>query len=95
MLSKILVTGGNGFIGSHLIEYYSRKGVTVHSLDLADESIIPDHKYYSINITNFDEINRVDDSFDIIFHCAGSASVPSSVKNPLDNFNISTKKIRS
>src|SRR6187401_1374836 len=31
---RILVTGGSGFIGTNIIDYYLKKGITVLSLDL-------------------------------------------------------------
>ncbi len=30
---KIVVTGGAGFIGSHIVEYWSEKNAEVHVLD--------------------------------------------------------------
>ena len=91
MPDKILVTGGNGFIGSYLVKYYESEGITVHNLDLAKESMLPVNKYYSIDITNIDEISSIDNSYEVIFHCAGSASVPNSVENPLKDFTINVE----
>ena len=91
MTEKILVTGGNGFIGSHIIEYYTRKGFTVHNLDLAERSTLPVAKYYSFDVTNIDEVIQIDNSYNVIFHCAGSASVTHSVENPLKDFEVNVQ----
>lgn len=91
MAEKILVTGGNGYIGSHIIEYYTRKGFTVHNLDLAERSTLPVAKYYSFDVTNIDDVIRIDNSYNVIFHCAGSASVPHSVENPLKDFEVNVQ----
>ena len=33
MTMRLLITGGSGFIGTNLVEFYSRKGVTLLNLD--------------------------------------------------------------
>ena len=88
MAKKILVTGGNGYIGSHLIGYYQNGDYEIHSLDLSKISKNAVDKYSCLDITNKNGLKRIKDTYDIIFHCAGSASVPSSVENPQKDFMI-------
>ena len=33
MTMRLLITGGSGFIGTNLVEFYSRKGVTLLNID--------------------------------------------------------------
>ena len=91
MSKKILVTGGNGFIGGYLVEYYTTRNFQVHSLDIHKESKYDVYNYYSTDITNIDNVLSIDNSFDIIFHCAGSASVLHSTENPIDDFIINVQ----
>ena len=44
-MKKIIVTGGSGFIGTNLIEYYSNKGLQILNLDIAPPQN-PKHKEY-------------------------------------------------
>jgi nucleoside-diphosphate-sugar epimerase len=37
---KVLVTGGKGFIGSHLVNYLKAKGFWVRSVDVAEKSYL-------------------------------------------------------
>jgi UDP-glucose 4-epimerase len=89
-----LVTGGVGFIGSHLSEALVRRGIHVTIVDNLSSS----------KIQNIREIlDRIDlceldictpafrdfllrSEFDVIFHLAGIASVPLSVENPEYDF---------
>jgi UDP-glucose 4-epimerase len=74
---KYLVTGGSGFIGTHLVNYLKGKG----------EVIILDREYPSfIDIANCKNNNKIIDTLegvDCVFHLAAETSVPRSIENPL------------
>ena len=40
MKKKILITGGGGFIGGHLANFYLKKGFKVISVDLKKKSLV-------------------------------------------------------
>jgi nucleoside-diphosphate-sugar epimerase len=50
---RILVTGGSGFIGTNLIEYFLSKGVEILSIDIVPPKL-PTHKPYWRNINILD-----------------------------------------
>jgi len=50
---KVLITGGSGFIGTNLIEYYLSKGVEVVNIDIVPPKILA-HKPYWRNINILD-----------------------------------------
>jgi UDP-glucose 4-epimerase len=86
---KYLVTGGAGFIGSHLIDLLILKGDKVICIDDLSSGLIS-------NITNFQEIvfinKKVQDvefrelpEIDGIFHLAAQASVPISINDFYDS----------
>ena len=86
---KFVVTGGAGFIGSHLAKFLIKNNHEVLIIDnlvrgtLDNISEIKnDIEFHKIDISNYDEINAVIDSADGIFHEAALASIPRSFKEP-------------
>ena len=86
---KFVVTGGAGFIGSHLAKFLIKNNHEVliidnlirGTLNNIDE-IKDDVEFYKVDISNYNEIDAVVDSVDGIFHEAALASVPQSFKEP-------------
>jgi UDP-glucose 4-epimerase len=86
---KILVTGGAGFIASHVSEGYLRAG---HSVVIVDdlstgkrENIPRAAKFYERDITDFVEMEQIvaDERPEIINHHAAQMDVRRSVREPL------------
>lgn len=81
-----LVTGGAGFIGSHIAEALLGRGDTVRALDnfsSGQERNIPaDVEVVRASITNPDAIAPAFDGIDGVFHCAALASVQLSIDKP-------------
>ncbi len=96
---KALVTGGKGFIGSHLVEKLLNDGHRVICLDLAEASCrnikrffpCDNFKYVCIDIGASDACKIVlglldTYKLDFIFHLAGLADIVPSINNPIDYF---------
>ena len=86
---KFVVTGGAGFIGSHLSRFLVKNNHEVIIIDnlirgtLNNISEIKDDvEFHKVDISNYNEIDAVVDSVDGIFHEAALASVPQSFKEP-------------
>jgi len=83
---KICISGGAGFIGSHLVERCVKDGHEVWVIDDYStgrvENII--NVYGKIKVISKD-ISQIDffDDYDVIFHVAAKASIPDSIKDPL------------
>jgi len=87
---KYLVTGGGGFIGSHLVETLVNQGQDVRVLDnfltgkrenLAD--FIEDIDLIEGDIRDFSTCERALDGVDFVLHQAALPSVPRSIENPV------------
>jgi CDP-paratose 2-epimerase len=98
---NILITGGAGFIGTNVAEYYAARGDEVLVLDnlsrvgsslnlkyLREKNT--NIKFVNCDIRNYNELLRIfrKESFDAIFHLAAQVAVTTSVKNPREDFEI-------
>ena len=84
---RILVTGGAGFIGSHLCEFLIEHQHNVICLDDFStgrkKNIKNLLKYDSFKVIEHDVINPIDLNIDFIFHLASTASPLSYQSNPI------------
>ena len=90
-MRKILVTGGAGFIGSHIVHALVRRGDQVRVLDnlstgnLANLAEVRDRiEFIEADLNDADKVARAVKGVDCIFHEAALASVPRSVERPLE-----------
>ncbi|MCK5035076.1 MAG: SDR family NAD(P)-dependent oxidoreductase [Candidatus Sabulitectum sp.] len=77
-MSKVLITGANGFIGSHLVETFLKEGHKVYGLvrPTSDLSLINDMEVslkYG-DITDYSSVEKALHDIDIVVHNAGLAS---------------------
>jgi len=92
---KILVTGGAGFIGSHLVERLVRDG---HEVTVADNFstgsrdnlvCVKDRiRLIEADVTEFDAIRACCEAKDIVFHLAALADIVPSIINPRDYYSV-------
>ncbi len=95
MLNKmnILVTGGAGFIASHIADAYIKEGHTVTIIDDLStgfrENVNPKAKFIEMDICS-DEIDDIfkKEKFEIVNHHAAQIDVRKSVASPLNDANI-------
>lgn len=92
-MSKILITGAGGFIGSHLTEYLVEKGLEVKAFVhynswnfwgwLEKSEHINDIEIYSGDIRDYDSVYESMKGIDYVFHLAALVGIPYSYYSPL------------
>lgn len=89
MTRRLLVTGGAGFIGSHVAEQALHQGWQVAVIDDLSggdiENVPANATFYQVDVRNSDEVERVFRAFmpTVVSHHAAQVSVSTSVCNPL------------
>jgi UDP-glucose 4-epimerase len=95
--SKILVTGGAGFVGSHLVDRLLNEGYEVIAIDnlytgrlqnIAHHQSKEEFQFIKGDIRDFKLVKETMKEVDAVFHEAALASVTQSVKNPILTNNI-------
>jgi UDP-glucose 4-epimerase len=94
---KLLITGGAGFIGSHLCEKYVKEGHTVICLDdfmsgnLTNIRHLLDYRNFKLvkgDIRNFDLLEKVMQDVDVVFHLAAQIHVDRSYIEPKLTYEV-------
>src|ERR1044071_9948021 len=99
-MGAYLVTGGAGFIGSHIVEALVRRGDRVRVLDDLSTGLLENLQPFGVGdvgsgspveflhgtITSAAACRAACESVDAVFHEAALVSVPRSFENPLQSY---------
>ncbi len=104
---KVLVTGGAGFVASHLIETLLNRGHSVIALDNFDpfysrelkeknikllcSNTKGNFKFYELNICNKEQLKQIKEPFEVVVHIAAKAGVRPSISKPNEYINTNIK----
>ncbi len=95
LTSKVLVTGGAGFIGSNLADELIRQGAKVSIIDDLStgsrenlEEIRGDFEFFHGDINDAALLKKAVSGAEIVFHQAALPSVPRSVENPSETHRV-------
>ena len=94
---KIMITGGAGFVGSHLAEYLLKKRhkivictrISVKNIDSIRDKI----ELEKIDVTNYTKLEKfiIKKKPDVIIHLAGNTSHSKSFESPFNDLDSNTK----
>jgi UDP-glucose 4-epimerase len=89
-----IVTGGCGFIGSHIVDRLVKLNINVIVID--DLSATENEKfyfnesakYYHLDISNKNDIEPLFENVDYVFHLAAESRIQPAIQNPLRAYNV-------
>ena len=92
-MKKILITGGTGFIGSHLAEFFAKKKYKVTVFDrynpnynlgwLSESEYKKKIKFIFGDVRDYDSVFNAQKKQDIVLHLAALIGIPYSYISPL------------
>ena len=88
---KALVTGGAGFIGSHVVDKLRDKGIEVRVYDMIMPTFRKDIEYYQGSLLDFDALRMALDKINVIFHLGAIADVKDVYEEPHYSESINTR----
>lgn len=93
MAKKYVVTGGMGFIGSHIVDALIERGDEVAVIDNYTCGTYEDRRnakatYHNIDMRETDKVQSVMEGADTVFHTAALPRVPYSVEHPVETTDI-------
>lgn len=91
---RVLITGVNGFIGTHVAEKYKKEGHVVVGVDISEAQNDCTTDFYVLDILK-ENVQAALHNIrpDIIIHCAGLANVPFSLEQPMEDFQANTTMV--
>jgi UDP-glucose 4-epimerase len=94
-MTKVLITGGAGFIGSHIAEYYQGRAEVVVLDNLRSgfrkNLVGVDCRFIEGSVTDPVAVRQAMEGVDYVFHLAAMVSVPESMTKPKECVEINTQ----
>ncbi|MBP9732126.1 MAG: NAD-dependent epimerase/dehydratase family protein [Candidatus Magasanikbacteria bacterium] len=91
-MSKCVVTGGAGFIGSHLTDHLIGLGHEVYVIDNLmlgkKEFVNPKAAFHQIDIRDEVKLEKVFDGAEVVFHEAADPRLPVSIEDPMGTHEV-------
>jgi len=92
-MKKAIVTGGAGFIGSHIVDALVEGGVEVHVVDnysagKREDRINTKAIYHELDVRSTKELEEVMRGADAVYHTAAIPRVQYSVENPVETTDV-------
>ena len=97
---EILITGGSGFLGTHLVQYWTNSGHKVSVLNTKSKrssefvhSFHPDVEIIWGNVEDYETVKRSVRGKDLVVHLAAKVNVDQSVVSPVSYTHLTLPTI--
>lgn len=90
-LTKVLVTGGGGFIGSHLVDELQNQGYATIAIDINFSHRSEEAECVTGSIMDSSLLTKVVADVDIVFHLAASFGHKLSMEDPVEDMEINVR----
>ncbi|MCI0679729.1 NAD-dependent epimerase/dehydratase family protein [bacterium] len=96
-VKKMVVTGGAGFIGSHIVDELFKRRFDVHVADVhvvdnlaagKKENVNPRAVFHEADVRDYDALLDIFDGADVVFHQAALPRVEYSIKHPVETNEV-------
>jgi UDP-glucose 4-epimerase len=91
-MDKVVVTGGAGFVGSHVVDALLERGFEVHVIDDLSagrrENLDPRATLHETSICDLSAIEPIMQGARFVFHLAAIPSVPYSIEHPRETHEV-------
>lgn len=91
-MKKAIVTGGAGFIGSHIVDALLERGFEVHAVDDLSsgkkERVNKSATLHVVDIRDLDELQKIIDGALYVFHTAALPRVQFSIEHPVETNEV-------
>src|ERR1035437_2454249 len=98
-MEKIIVTGGAGFIGSHIVDMLIEQGYEVHIVDNMSagkkENINPKAIFHNVDIREKEKLMPIFEGAKYVFHEAALPQVQYSIENPVETNDVNVTGLLS
>lgn len=81
-IMKVLVTGGSGFIGSHLVDKLRDRGIHVRVFDMVMPTFRGDVEFYHGSLLDLEALRMAMSGVDAVYHLAAIADVKDVYEDP-------------
>lgn len=86
---KALVTGGSGFLGSHVADALSEAGHEVVIFDFNPSTYRQSVQQMIVgDVTNVEQVNAAVKGCDVIYHLAALADIDEAINRPVDTMSV-------
>lgn len=92
-MAKMVVTGGGGFIGSHIVDALVSRGDDVHVIDTfvaprREDRLNARATYHGVDIRTVETLVPIVRDAEYVFHLAALPRVQYSIENPIETFDM-------
>jgi UDP-glucose 4-epimerase len=88
---QVVVTGGSGFIGSHVVDKLKDQGIDVRIFDMVQPTVRDDVEYYQGSLLDPEALLMGFHEADAVFHLAAIADVSDVLKDPVRSEEINVR----